>query len=82
MDNNVKNTDINLVANTHQDRYGTSNNCTAQDMVPVGSRFIFGYNVHMGLKAVTELEDVFAVYEFSDGAMHEQPLDAFCTLPA
>ena len=56
-------------------RITTSHNCTAQDIVSVGDRFIFGYNVHMGLKTVTELADVFAVYEFSDGLMHEKALD-------
>ncbi|MFT7631653.1 MAG: hypothetical protein ACI87E_002692 [Mariniblastus sp.] len=56
-------------------RITTSNNCTARDIVPIGDQFIFGYNVHLGLKAVTELEDVFSVYEYSDGAMHEKPLD-------
>ena len=39
-------------------RITTSHNCTPQDIVPVGSLFVFGYNVHMGLKKVTELEDV------------------------
>ena len=56
-------------------RITTTHNCTAQDIVPVGEKFIFGYNVHMGLKTVTELADVFSVYTFSDGSMHEQPLD-------
>ena len=56
-------------------RITTAHNCTARDIVPVGNKFIFGYNVHMGLKAVTEIEDVFSVYEFSDGAMHEKSLD-------
>ncbi len=56
-------------------RITTSHNCIAQDIVPVGHQFIFGFNVHMGLKTVTELDDVFGVYEFSDGTMHERPLD-------
>ncbi len=56
-------------------RITTSNNCVAQDLVPVGDKFIFGYNVHMGLKTVTEIADVFGVFEYADGAMHEQPLD-------
>ena len=56
-------------------RITTSNNCVAQDLIPVGEKFIFGYNVLMGLKAVTEIADVFGVFEFRDGAMHEQPLD-------
>ena len=56
-------------------RITTSNNCVAQDLVAIGDKFVFGYNVHMGLKTVTNLADVFAVYEFSDGSMHEQPLE-------
>ena len=56
-------------------RITTENNCLPRDIVPVGNRFIFGYNVHMGLKTRTELSDVFTVFEFSDGAMHAQSLD-------
>jgi len=54
-----------------------TNNCVAQDIVPIGEQFIFGYNVHMGLKTTTELADVFGVFRFSEGSMHEQPLDLF-----
>ena len=56
-------------------RITTENNCTPRDIVPIGNRFIFGYNVHMGLKTRTELSDVFSVFEFSDGSMHAQSLD-------
>ena len=56
-------------------RITTDHNCTPRDIVPVGDRFIFGYNVHMGLKTRTELSDVFSVFEFSDRSMHAQPLD-------
>ena len=45
-------------------RITTSNNCVAQDLIPVGEKFIFSYNVLMGLKAVTEIADVFGVFEF------------------
>ncbi len=58
-------------------RITTVNNCLPRDIVPVGERFIFGYNVHMGLKAVTELSDVFSVYHFANGAFHEDSLDLF-----
>ncbi len=58
-------------------RITTANNCVAQDIVSIGDQFVFGYNVHMGLKTVTELADVFGVFRFSDGAMHEQPLSLF-----
>ena len=47
-------------------RITTSHNCTAKDIVPVGSKFIFGYNVLMGLKATTKLDDVFAVYSITE----------------
>jgi len=57
-------------------RVTTEYNCTAQDIAPVGPFFIFGYNVHMGLKTVTALADVFTVYQFGDdGLFHEAPLD-------
>lgn len=48
------------------ERITTFNNCTPWDMIPLGSQFIFGYNVTIGLKSVTALEDVFSVYEYSD----------------
>ncbi|MCA9117136.1 MAG: DNA repair ATPase, partial [Planctomycetaceae bacterium] len=57
------------------DRITTANNCIPRDMVPVGRRFLFGYNVHFGLRTERHLADVFAIYEFSDGHFHEQPLD-------
>ena len=57
-------------------RITTANNCTAQDIVPVGSRFIFGFNVLMGLKATTRLEDVFAIYSVADDeTFHQESLE-------
>ncbi|MBI1184572.1 AAA family ATPase [bacterium] len=53
-----------LLAN---ERITTDNNCLARDMIPVGNYFIFGYNVHMGLKKETGVKDVFSVYEFNEG---------------
>ena len=55
-------------------RITTQHNCIARDIVPIGDIFLFGYNVHMGLKSVTELTDVFAVYRFEGGSFHEEPL--------
>ena len=43
-------------------RITTDNNCVARDMVPIGNQFLFGYNVHLGLRSETRLEDVFAVH--------------------
>ncbi|RZJ59225.1 MAG: AAA family ATPase, partial [Hymenobacter sp.] len=47
-------------------RITTTNNCVPWDMVPVGNKFIFGFNVVIGLKTETELSDVFGVYEYTN----------------
>ncbi len=47
------------------ERVTTDNNCEARDIIAVGdNKFIFGYNVHIGLKSITDLADVFAAYEY------------------
>lgn len=56
------------------ERITTANNCTPRDMTPIGDRFIFGYNVQIGLKSETKLEDVFAVHRFENGTFHEEDL--------
>ena len=55
------------------ERVTTENNCVARDMVALGERFIFGYNVHIGLRSETKLTDVFAVQSFRDNAFHVEP---------
>lgn len=57
------------------ERIATDNNCIPRDMVPVGRKFIFGYNVHMGLKSEVELKDVFSVYAWDDSTHSFQQLD-------
>ncbi|QDU52371.1 DNA repair ATPase [Gimesia panareensis] len=57
------------------DRITTEHNCIPRDMLAVGNRFLFGYNVHFGLKTEIQLSDVFSVYEFKEGAYHVLPLD-------
>ena len=57
------------------ERITTENNCVARDMVALGDRFIFGYNVHIGLKSETQLSDVFAVQSFRDNTFHHEPID-------
>jgi hypothetical protein len=47
-------------------RITTSNNCVPWDMVPVGTKFLFGFNVIIGLKTETELADVFGVYNYAN----------------
>jgi len=55
------------------ERISTDNNCTAVDMVAVGDKFIFGYNVFLGLKTETNIVDVFSIYEFKDDAFSKAP---------
>ncbi|TQV75988.1 AAA family ATPase [Exilibacterium tricleocarpae] len=43
-------------------RVRTENNCIARDIVQVGEFLLFGYNVFIGLKKETRLEDVFALF--------------------
>ncbi|HQI27748.1 MAG TPA: DNA repair ATPase, partial [Sedimentisphaerales bacterium] len=57
-------------------RISTANKCVPRDMVTVGDRFIFGYNVFVGLRAQTSLEDVFAIYQWKGGSFSPCPLDA------
>lgn len=52
-----------LIATEH---ITTQHSCEARDMVPIGDRFIFGYNVHIGLKTETVIEDVFSIYEYKN----------------
>ncbi|MDG2126259.1 MAG: DNA repair ATPase, partial [Verrucomicrobiales bacterium] len=50
------------------ERVTTAHNCTPRDMISIGGgKFIFGYNVQLGLKSTTDLADVFSVYRF-DGS--------------
>ncbi|HLC14704.1 MAG TPA: DNA repair ATPase, partial [Thermodesulfovibrionia bacterium] len=56
-------------------RITTENNCMPRDIIPVGNLFIFGYNVHIGLRSEVQLSDVFAVYSYENHEFHAQPLD-------
>jgi hypothetical protein len=47
-----------------QERIHTENNCIPQDIVTVGGRLLFGYNVKIGLKTKTEVDDVFSLHAF------------------
>lgn len=48
-------------------RIQTENNCVGRDIVPVGGLLLFGYNVFMGLKTTTRVEDVFGLYRLVEG---------------
>jgi len=46
-------------------RVRTENNCVARDIVQVGEHLLFGYNVFIGLKKETKVEDVFALFNIN-----------------
>ncbi len=56
-------------------RVRTENNCVPRDIVRVGDRILFGYNVFIGLKRETQVADVFAAYrmESSDEGFEITP---------
>jgi len=56
------------------ERIHTANNCIPYDMVSLGGKFIFGYNVYLGLKNQIELSDVFSIYTYQEHSFHEQSL--------
>ncbi|MDL2226792.1 DNA repair ATPase [Deltaproteobacteria bacterium OttesenSCG-928-M10] len=47
-------------------RIRTENNCQARDIVQVGGFLLFGYNVFIGLKKETRIEDVFSLYRLEE----------------
>jgi MoxR-like ATPase len=47
------------------ERIITDNACIPADMVPIGDKFIFGYNVSVRLASIT-INDVFSVYAYQD----------------
>ena len=56
-------TDMTVVART---RVRTENNCVGRDIVQVGDLLIFGYNVFIGLKTQTSVEDVFSLFHLTE----------------
>ena len=52
-----------LVAN---ERITTANKCVPRDIISFGSDFIFGYNVHIGLRTTTQVSDVFSVTRYDE----------------
>jgi hypothetical protein len=53
-------------------RVRTENNCIARDMVQVGDYLLFGYNVFIGLKKETVVDDVFSLFQVKDGDASEE----------
>ena len=57
------------------ERITTANNCVARDIVSIGEKLVFGYNVHIGLRSQTKRQDVFSIYHQSDGHFVEDSLE-------
>lgn len=57
------------------ERVTTDHNCVPRDLVSIGDKFLFGYNVQFGLKTEIELADVFSVYRFEDHQFHTDSLE-------
>lgn len=57
------------------ERIITEHNCIPRDIAPVEDYFIFGYNVHIGLKSKVELSDVFSIYKYSEKRFVKQNLE-------
>ncbi len=47
------------------ERIRTANNCVPRDIVSVDGRMLFGYNVFIGLKPETTVDDVFSLHGFT-----------------
>ncbi len=58
------------------ERVTTEHNCVPRDLISIGDRFLFGYNVQFGLKTETHLDDVLACYRLDGLEFHPEPLDA------
>lgn len=59
-------------------RIRTENNCVGRDVVQIpGDQVLFGYNVYIGLKSKTRIEDVFGLYRLveADGSYDVVPVD-------
>ncbi|MDF3012604.1 MAG: repair protein, partial [Cellvibrio sp.] len=57
-------------------RVRTENNCIPRDIVQVGDHLLFGYNVFIGLKKETRVEDVFSLFDrkATDAGIELEPI--------
>ena len=47
------------------ERIRTEHNCVPRDIVSIGGLMLFGYNVYIGLKPETTVDDVFSLHRFT-----------------
>ena len=53
-------------------RARTENNCVARDIVRIGDRLLFGYNVFIGLRKETAVADVFSLYRLAESGAGDE----------
>ena len=60
------------------ERIRTENNCVPRDVISVGRFLFFGYNVFLGLKTETRIEDVLSLHTFeeTEGGIEFTPVPA------
>ena len=63
-------TELTVVGN---ERVRTENNCVPRDIINVGGTLLFGYNVFLGLKTETKIDDVFSLHKFEETTAALQP---------
>ncbi len=56
-------TEMTVIGN---ERIRTENNCVPRDIRPAGKHLLFGYNVFLGLKTETHVEDVLSLHSFEE----------------
>ncbi len=64
--------DLTLIANQ---RINTENNCVSRGIMALGNLYIFGYNVHFGLRTDIQLSDVFSIYTLENNQFVPQTLE-------
>ncbi len=57
------------------ERIITAHNCIPRDLIHIGKKVLLGFNVHLGLKEIVELTDVFAIYDYNEKTFQETTLD-------
>ncbi|MEM9204359.1 MAG: DNA repair ATPase, partial [Actinomycetota bacterium] len=58
------------------ERIRTENNCVSRDIVAIGDQLLFGYNVFLGLRSETTVDDVFTLHQVrSDDGWSIAPID-------
>ncbi|MEE2904273.1 MAG: DNA repair ATPase [Myxococcota bacterium] len=53
-------TELTVIGN---ERIRTENNCIPRDIITVGGKLLFGYNVQIGLRTETKVNDVFCLHD-------------------